>query len=422
MRERLHWCSAPRYRPVPIRLLGLVMVWVSVCLPILWGPEQALAAARTITIRGSDTLLILNRELAAKYTKANPSLKFDVLGGGSGLGISALLSGETDIAAASRAMNESEKAAFERHAGTRPLEVVVALDGVGVYVHNNNPISRLTIEQLRGILGGQIRNWRDVGGPNRRIDVYNRDKNSGTRAFMQEYLLAGQPFTRLAYEVSSTSMLMAAVSRNQNAIGYGGIAYAQGAHIVRLADHIDGAGIWPDLEGVSSGKYPLSRPLYYYVNPAAMDDGLRGFLRWVVSARGQNVVTSVGYYPAPKTEGERLAALEAVPSVAPREPIRLTRDNMREHGFDLAITLDEPGTASRSGQSVLTLHLNLSEEAARKIRTLSLRIGEDADVPMYVRSALREALMGSTTLYLAETESPDEGASYAVPVGQLSRR
>ena len=176
------------------------------------------AARNVVTIHGSDTMLILNKELAAVYNRRNTPLKFNIVGGGSELGIKALLEGKTDIAATSRAMKESEKAAFEQRTGKRPMEIVIALDVIGVYVHNNNPVTRLTLSQLKGILAGEIRNWRDVGGLDRRINFYNRDRNSDTRVFIRDHMLAGKPFSTLAREVSSTSMVAACVARNQGAI------------------------------------------------------------------------------------------------------------------------------------------------------------------------------------------------------------
>jgi phosphate transport system substrate-binding protein len=377
------------------------------------------AAARCeIKIHGSDTMLILNRELAAEYGHHDASVKFNVLGGGSGRGIAALLEGRTHIAAASRAMKEKEKAAFEAKTGRRPREIVVALDGIGVYVHNNNPVGSLTLAELEGIFSGRTRNWSQVGGLDRRIDIYNRDKYSGTRAFIQEHVLGGRSFSDLAREVSTTAMLISCVSRNQGAIGYGGIAYSQGSHIIRVAERPGEVGVWPSRENVSSGEYPLSRPLYFYVDPESMDRTVRSFLDWVTSPGGQHVVTFVGYYPAPD------AVAEAVPPeeqpVISHEPVLLTPENMKLHGFDLAITRRDHSGGTRPGQSSLEVRFSLAGHSIQRIRRMSIRIGEDAVIPLNlgpdlsVRFALRKGLIRSSSLYLSEAGAPRDGAIYVV--------
>lgn len=397
----------------------VVTVCLLICLSISPLFTEAAKTERLINIHGSDTMLILNNELAAVYNKEHPSTKFDVLGGGSGLGIKALLEGTTDIAAASRRMNEFEISIFEEHTGTRPLEIVVALDGIGIYVHNNNHISRLTVSQLRGILTGEIRNWREVGGMNRRIDVYNRDKNSGTRAFMQEHILRGKPFSSRAREVSSTSMIMACVARNQNAIGYGGIAYAEGAHIIRLANQPQEPGTWPSQENVSSGNYPLSRALYFYVNPTTPDGTLSNFIDWVLGPEGQSIVNFVGYYSAQNRGTEKVA-----PPVEDK-PVSLTPENMKQYGFDLSVTTKTDSNDSSDDRVMLTMRFNPASNSARKIRKLMLRIGDDMDIPLSLTSdlsvefALRKQLIEITSICLSHTESPQDGDTFIMKLSDF---
>jgi phosphate transport system substrate-binding protein len=373
-----------------------------------------------ITIHGSDTMLILNNELAAEYSGREPSVKFKVLGGGSGRGIAALMEGKTDIAAASRAMKEKEIAAFEKRTGRRPQEIVVALDGIGVYVHNNNPVSKLTLSELARILTGEIRNWREVGGLNRRIDIYNRDKYSGTRAFMQKHVLQGKSFSSLAREVSTTAMLTSCVSRNQSAISYGGIAYSQGAHIIRLAKGPGEVGVWPSQENVSTGKYPLSRPLFFYVNPDSLDEEMRTFLDWVRSPAGQRVVSFVGYYPihAHKTAGPE-PKQKPQPMLNPH-PILLTPENMKRHGFEMALELVDAGPAMRPGQTRLTLRFDPAGHSIQRIDSLSIRIGEDTVVPLSLDRdlsldfTLRKELIKTSSICLAEAGAPKNGTVYVV--------
>ena len=399
-------------KPAPACGAGVrCLIYATIALAVLASPSIT-RGERLITIHGSDTMLILNEEFTAEYTSHNPAVRFKVLGGGSGLGIAALLAGKTDIAAASRAMKESEMLAFERTTGVRPKEIVVALDGIGVYVHNNNPVSRLTISQFGGILRGEIRNWAEVGGPNRRIDVYNRDRNSGTRAFVEEHVLASRPFSTLAREVSSTSMLVACVARNQNAIAYGGIAYSQGAHIIRLAESSHESGVWPSRENVTSGKYPLSRPLYFYVNPESMDGGLRAFLNWVQGPEGQNIVRFVGYYPAPAPSPPQTPVPKPVTPTG-SEPIRLTPANAKQHGFDVSASMDNK-SPDLPGRTLLTIDIRPAFNAPQGVRIFSFRVAEKAALPRTVVSILREALVENMSLYLIEEDLAPEAAAYVV--------
>jgi hypothetical protein len=158
----------------------------------------------------------------------------------------------------------------------------------------------------------------------------------------------------------------------------------------------------------------LSRPLYYYVNPASLDDSLRSFLEWARQSEGQSVVTFVGYYPAPKTEAAKALPTVKLRAAPARQPISLTPDNMDEHGFDLAVKTSDPGDALRSGEAVLTMHLNLAADSAPGIRTLSLRLGEDMDLPFNLKSALRQALLEKTSLYLVAGDGADDGEVYVV--------
>jgi phosphate transport system substrate-binding protein len=401
------------------RMINVCIFMVCGWIGLLVFSFPAIARDR-ITIHGSDTMLILNNELAAEYAGKKPTLKFKVLGGGSGRGIAALMEGRTDIAAASRAMKEKEIEAFEKRTGKRPQEIIVALDGIGIYVHNNNPVSSLTLSQLALILTGEIRNWREVSGMNRRIDVYNRDKYSGTRAFMQKHVLKGKPFSNLAREVSTTSMLTSCVSRNQGAISYGGIAYSQGAHIIRLAVQQGEVGVWPSRENVTTRKYPLSRPLYFYVNPDSVDEDLQVFLDWVRSPEGQRVVSFVGYYPAPSVQAHDPEPEKKPQRLVNPHPILLTPENMKRHGFDLAVTLSEKSPAMRPGQVKLILRFDPDGHTIQRIQTLSIRIGEDTVVPLTLDSdlgiqfTLRKALINTSSLCLAEEGAPMNGAVFVV--------
>jgi phosphate transport system substrate-binding protein len=367
-------------------------------------------------------MINLNRELTAAYSSHEPIVQFDVVGGGSETGIAALMAGETDIAAASRKMTEAELTAFEQRTGSRPREVVIALDGLGIYVHNNNPVSTLTVPQIAQILSGEIRNWKEVGGLDRRIDVFTRDRNSGTRKYMETHVLRDRPFSSAARVVATTSLLTAAVSRNQGAIGYGGIAYIQGTDILRLSDRPGEVGLWPSRENVASGEYPLSRPLHYYINPASMDETLHEFVDWVLSPAGQRVVTFVGYYPAPQQAEASESLAGSRSSAAAEEPVMLTPESMARYGFELSLSFDQSSESGRDGRSSIVLRFERGSRLVEDSDLLSVCIGEDAEIPLSLdddqtaRFELRDALVEETVLRLEKQAASGDQIDYEIPL------
>src|SRR5947209_10708349 len=132
------------------------------------------AFAGTVTVKGSDTMVVLGQRWAEEYMKKHPETTIQVTGGGSGTGISALINGTTEICEASRSMKDSEKAQLKEKAGAGPEEIVVAKDGLSVYLNDSNPLNELTMEQLKGIFTGKVTNWKEVGGPDLKIIPYSR--------------------------------------------------------------------------------------------------------------------------------------------------------------------------------------------------------------------------------------------------------
>src|SRR5512138_3199671 len=153
-----------------------------------------LATAGTVTVKGSDTMVILAQRWAEEYMKKAPGKKVQVTGGGSGTGIAALQNGTTDIANASREMKDDEKAKVRDRYSVLPTEIAVAKDGVALYVNEANPVAQLTIEQLKGIYLGDVTNWKAVGGADAPIVLYSRENSSGTYVFFKENVLANGDF------------------------------------------------------------------------------------------------------------------------------------------------------------------------------------------------------------------------------------
>jgi phosphate transport system substrate-binding protein len=254
----------------------------------------ALASA-AVTVKGSDTMVILAQRWAEAYMKANPGKQVQVTGGGTGTGVAALINGTTEIANASREMKDAEKAKLRERYNTLPTETTVAKDGLAVYVHESNPVQQLTLEQLRDIYLGDVTNWKDVGGPDARIVLLSRENSSGTYVFFKDNVLKGEDFASSAQTLPGTAAVVNAVARERNGIGYGGAAYAKGVREVKLVG-ADGQAYLPSQENVASGKYPLSRGLYMYTRAKPAGEA-KAFIDFCLSPEGQKLVSQVGYYP-----------------------------------------------------------------------------------------------------------------------------
>ena len=256
--------------------------------------------AKDITMKGSDTLVILAQKWAEVYMQKNPAAKIQVTGGGSGTGFAALQNQTTDLANASRKIKAKEIEACIKAFGKRPKEVKVALDGLSVYVNESSAIKELTIPQLEGIFTGKIRNWKEVGGPDLPIVVVSRENSSGTYEFFKEHVLGGKDFAASAQTMAGTAAVLQSVAKDPKAIGYGGAAYGQGARHISIKKTANDEAIEPTEENIVSGKYPIWRYLYIYVNPALDAGEVNKYLTWIKSDEGQKLVKDVGYFPLPK--------------------------------------------------------------------------------------------------------------------------
>ena len=175
-------------------------------------------------IKRSDTVLPLTQALSDMYMNEHPSASVTVTGGGSGVGISALMEGTTDLAMASRRIKYSEKMKMKQ-AKHQPEEVVVAYDALAVIVNPENPVNRLTREQLEGIFRGKITNWKEVGGEDAKIVVYSRETSSGTYEFFKESVLHNKNYMSSILSMPATGAIIQSVRQTKGAIGYVGLAY-----------------------------------------------------------------------------------------------------------------------------------------------------------------------------------------------------
>jgi phosphate transport system substrate-binding protein len=261
---------------------------------------------KAVTVKGSDTMVILGQRFAEVYMKEHPGTVIQVTGGGSGTGIAALVNGTTDIAESSRPIKPGEARQVKEKFGADIVETPVALDGLAVYLHQSNPVNELTLAQVKAIYTGKFTNWKEVGGADAPVVLYSRENNSGTYVYFKEHVLENEDFAPAAQTLAGTAAVVNAVAKDPNAIGYGGIAYGVDIKPINIKKEETAPAISPTQENVVSGAYPISRYLYFYTagkptNPVAED-----FIRWVVSAAGQAVVKEVEYYPLPEQMRQKI--------------------------------------------------------------------------------------------------------------------
>jgi phosphate transport system substrate-binding protein len=253
-------------------------------------------AAKPISIKGSDTMVIMNARLAEAFMAKQPGTQIQVTGGGSGVGIASLINGTTDIAASSRPIKSSEVDKLKQRFATTGYTYPIARDGLSVYLNAANPVKELTLAQIRDIYVGKITNWKQVGGNDAAIILYSRENSSGTYTYFKDNVLLGKDFAPRAQTLQGTAAVVNAVSRDANGIGYGGAAYAKGIRFAAVKKDAQSPAILPTLDTVRSGQYPISRYLYLYTRVKPSKD-MKAFIDWATGPEGQALVSKVGYFP-----------------------------------------------------------------------------------------------------------------------------
>ena len=246
-------------------------------------------------IKGSDTVLPVAQQTAERFMALNPDAQITVTGGGTGVGISALLDATTDIAMASRPIKFSEKMKV-KSAGKEVEEVIVAYDALAVVVHPSNPVKQLTRQQLEDIFRGKITNWKQVGGDDRKIVVYSRETSSGTYEFFKESVLKNKNYMSSSLSMPATGAIIQSVSQTKGAIGYVGLAYLS-PRVKSLSVSYDGKHFAPPtMESATDKSYPIVRPLYYYYNTENAGQ-VNPLISFILSPAGQEIIKKSGYIP-----------------------------------------------------------------------------------------------------------------------------
>ncbi len=249
------------------------------------------SAAERISINGSTTVLPISQILAEGYMDEYPNVNVSISGGGSGNGIRALVDGTTDIAQSSRWIRQSEvENAVDN--GHFPVPFAIALDAIIPVVHPDNPVDNLSLDQLKAIYEGKIRNWKDVGGEDRSIAIISRDSDSGTYVVWNDIVLKGARPSPRAQLLASNGAITQEVSGNRNAIGYIGIGYLnENLKAVSLD------GVAPTYDNAQSGDFPVSRTLWFFTDDWPKGEILR-FINFALHPeKGQKLVGETGYVP-----------------------------------------------------------------------------------------------------------------------------
>jgi phosphate transport system substrate-binding protein len=256
----------------------------------------------SIQIKGSDTMVNLVQVWAEVFMKKNSKKEVAVTGGGSGTGISSLISNTCDICMSSRNIKEKE-ITLAKKKGVNPFEIKVALDGLAVVVNPANPVSKLTIAQLADIFTGRISNWKNLGGKDAKIVILSREVNSGTHVYFKEHVLrkndpnSKEEFAHNALMLSSSQAIAEEVAGNPAAIGYYGMGYISTRQKpISVAKDENSEYETPTIENVLNGKYPISRPLFLYTN--GEPKGLtRELIDFALSKEGQEIVLKTDFVP-----------------------------------------------------------------------------------------------------------------------------
>jgi phosphate transport system substrate-binding protein len=261
----------------------------------------------TIQNKGSDTMVNVAQAWAEEYRKVDPGTEVEVSGGGSGVGIAALIRGTIDIANASREMKPEEITQAKQNTGKDPKEFMVGHDALAVYVNKDNPLNEITIDQLAAIFGegGTITRWSQLGVKLPRDDTIvrvSRQSSSGTYEFFRDHVLGGKDFKSGSRDMNGSKEVVELIGNTAAAIGYSGMGYATKA--VKMLSVVPTAGqpaVAPTMENALSKKYPIARSLQLYTL-GEPQGAVKKYIEWVLSDAGQKVLADSGYVPLAPSE------------------------------------------------------------------------------------------------------------------------
>jgi phosphate transport system substrate-binding protein len=267
---------------------------------------DAVAAKTVIQNIGSDTMVNLAQAWAEEYAKVEPAVSIEVSGGGSGIGIAALINKTADIANASRQL-EAEEIEKAKKVGEDPKEFMVGYDAVSIFVHKSNPLNEISMEELGEIYkeGGNLSRWSELGvtipGADGKIIRVSRQNNSGTYHYFREAVVGKKnDFRAGSLDMNGSKDVVELISKTPGAIGYSGMGYATPeVKVLKVSKKKGDPAFAPSIATTLNKSYPIARPMYMYT-PGEPAPQVKKYLDWVHSDAGQKIVETTGYVPLPK--------------------------------------------------------------------------------------------------------------------------
>ena len=288
-------------------LVATAAVALSGCKPKDTGAGPGGGAARvTIQNKGSDTMVNVAQVWAEDYKKTHPNVDVEVSGGGSGVGIAALIRGTIDIANASRNMKPEEIAQAQKNTGKTPVEIVVGYDALAVYVHQDNPMNEISTEQLAAIFAedGKVTKWSELGikipGGQDEIIRVSRQSSSGTYEFFREHVLNKKDFKLGSRDMNGSKEVVELVASTAGAIGYSGMGYNEPGRVkmLKVSPKAGAPAIEPSVANALSKTYPIARALFVYTL-GEPQGAVKNYVDWMLGDAGQQIVEKSGYVPLP---------------------------------------------------------------------------------------------------------------------------
>lgn len=263
------------------------------------------AGAALLRIKGSSTMKVFGDRLADWYAQKNPSVQFDVAVARPSESFAAMAAGKAEIVQSSRRVLRAEEEAMRSSRGKKYFELPVATEIAGIAVNAANPVQALPLFDLRQVLSGNVKNWKQVGGKDAPIVIYGRDDRSGVRDFLEEEFMGVESISSSAKTFSSNRAMFDALAHDPGGIAFGTVESAQERRVrfLGIKPSSSAEPVAPDGEAIRSKRYKLIRPLFFYFAGQPEGNILR-FAQWVLSPEGQLVVESAGYYPLSSAERE----------------------------------------------------------------------------------------------------------------------
>ncbi len=268
------------------------------------GTPGAAGTRTTIQNKGSDTMVNVAQVWAEDYKKEHPNVDVEISGGGSGVGIAALIKGTIDMANASRDMKAEEKAQAKKNTGKDPQEFVIGYDALAIYVHKDNPLTEITNDQLADIFveDGKTTKWSELGlappGGQDTIVRVSRQSSSGTYEFFREHVLNKKDFKLGSRDMNGSKEVVELVASTPGAIGYSGLGYNEPGKVrmLKVSPKAGQPAIEPSVATTLSKQYPIARPLLVYTLGEPTGE-LKNYIDWILGDAGQKIVEKSGYVP-----------------------------------------------------------------------------------------------------------------------------